>query len=244
MLNERGGGIIFDKDGTLLDFDALWIPVAEAALRRLARRFCVPRRAAEAAGRALGISEGSADRCGLLAAGTYAQIAQCVRNVFSEFDTETAEKEMLRGVCAAFAAEMPRGRILPAVHGLRGVLTDLRREGYTLFVATTDRAASTRECLRALGIADLFAEVFADGTGIPVKPDPAAIGKIADEYGIGPQDLFMTGDTLTDVLFAKNGNIRSIALARTEREREILSSCADAVVRDVSALPEVLKKMR
>ena len=34
-------GIIFDKDGTLLDFEAFWLPVTDGVLKDLAHKFCV-----------------------------------------------------------------------------------------------------------------------------------------------------------------------------------------------------------
>ena len=34
-------GIIFDKDGTLLNFEAFWLPITDGVLKDLAHKFCV-----------------------------------------------------------------------------------------------------------------------------------------------------------------------------------------------------------
>lgn len=89
-------GIIFDKDGTLLDFEAFWLPVTDSVLKDLAHKFCVPAAAEETAKQKIGIHGGKVGKNSVLCAGTYAQMSEIVRTVFSQFGTEAAEKEMYR----------------------------------------------------------------------------------------------------------------------------------------------------
>lgn len=235
-------GVIFDKDGTLLDFEAFWLPVTEGALNELAHKFCVSEQAVRAAEEKLGISGGRAERNGVLCAGTYAQMAEIVREVFSEYGTEAAEREMYREVCRAFEENMHRGEILPSSARLKDTLLALKKEDYRLFVATTDNAGITAACLQKLGIEGLFDGVYTDGAGYPAKPDPFIVDMIVKEHGAEREGLAMVGDTRTDLFFARRGRILGIGYAQNEREKRLLAPLADEVIGDFCELPEILKR--
>ena len=89
----------------------------------------------------------------------------------------------------------------------------------------------------------MFDGVYTDGMGYPAKPDPQIIGEIERSYSMDRESLAMVGDTSTDLLFARNGGIAGIGLARGARERSLLSPLADAVVGDIGELPATLKEL-
>ena len=234
-------GILFDKDGTLLNFEAFWIPVAEGALSALAHKFCVSAETVQVIEEKLGVHCGRANRNGIFCSGTYSEIAEVVRGVFSEYGTETAKKEMYRALCCAFSKNLQRGKIIPTTLELRSVLCWLKNDGYKLFVATTDKADITVTCLHTLGIEDLFDEVYTDGMEYPIKPNPYIIGDIINKYSVARENLIMVGDTYTDILFARNGCISAIGYAKDEEGKQLLLPFADTVIDDLSELPKILK---
>lgn len=231
-------GIIFDKDGTLLDFEAFWLPVTDGVLKDLAHKFCVPAAAEETAKQKIGIHGGKVGKNSVLCAGTYAQMSEIVRTVFSQFGTETAEKEMYRELCSAFEANMFRGEVVPTTPNLRELLQSLKTQGVKLFVATTDNLSITSVCLKKLGIEDLFDGVFTDGAGYPPKPDPYIIERITKEYFVPRDNLMMVGDTCTDLQFARNGRIKA-AYVSQENEGAVLSPSPDFLMRDLNELRSV-----
>lgn len=236
-------GIIFDKDGTLLNFEAFWLPVTESVLTELARKFCVSKEAVQAAEERLGIDSGKADKSGVLCAGTYAEMSEIVRTVFSVYGTETAEREMYRELCRSFGENMNRGEIVPIAPGLKELLFGLKDGGYSLFVATTDNAGLTSVCLKKMGIHGLFDGVYTDGAGYPAKPDPYVIEQIVREHSIAKERLAMVGDTRTDLLFARRGGIAGIGYAADEQVKAFLAPFADALVCDLCELPDTLKEL-
>lgn len=231
-------GIIFDKDGTLLNFEAFWLPVTDGVLKDLAHKFCVPAAAEETAKQKIGIHGGKVGRNSVLRAGTYAQMSEIVRSVFSQFGTEAAEKEMYRELCSAFEANMFRGEVVPTTPNLRELLQSLKTQGVKLFVATTDNLSITSVCLKKLGADGLFDGVFTDGAGYPPKPDPYIIERIAKEYAVPRENLLMVGDTCTDLQFARNGRIKA-AYVSQENEGAVLSPSPDFLMRDLNELRSV-----
>lgn len=231
-------GIIFDKDGTLLNFEAFWLPITDGVLKDLAHKFCVPAAAEETAKQKIGIHDGKVGKNSVLCAGTYAQISEIVRSVFSQFGTEAAEKEMYRELCRAFEENMFRGVVVPTTPDLRDLLLYLKTQGIKLFVATTDNFSITSACLKKLGVDGLFDGVFTDGAGYPPKPDPYIIEKIAKEYAVPRENLLMVGDTCTDLLFARNGRIKA-AYVSQENEDAVLSPSPDFLMRDLNELRSV-----
>ena len=229
-------GIIFDKDGTLLDFEAFWLPVTEGALDALIKQFGLPEDAALRAARRLGIAEGRAKKDGILCAGTYSAIAAEVLSVFSEYGKQIAKEEMEGAVLRAFEENMCRGEVVPAVPDLAELLQALRSEGNRLFVATTDAPFGTAACLKALGI-DLYVYLFyTDGGGCPVKPDPRIVEDIVQKYGICRSRLAVVGDTRTDLDFAERGGIFGIAYLRRAGEDAAFASRAGLIIRDLHEL--------
>lgn len=232
-------GIIFDKDGTLLDFEAFWLPVTDGVLKDLAHKFCVSAEAEKSVKQKIGIHGGKVGRNSVLRAGTYAQMSEIVRAVFSQFGTEAAEKEMYRELCSAFEANMFRGEVVPTTPNLRELLQSLKTQGVKLFVATTDNLSITSVCLKKLGIEDLFDGVFTDGAGYPPKPDPYIIERITKEYFVPRDNLMMVGDTCTDLLFARKGRIKAAAYISQENDISFLSPSADYLIRDLNELRNI-----
>ena len=161
--------IIFDKDGTLLDFDAFWVPVTVAAVKKAAEALGVENAPVEAVLTDLGVRGGITDIDGILCKGTYAQIAEACRKHFGKGSSEQVREAVLEGYNSSVSA----GEVKPVCDHLPQVLMALKEQDIKLFVVTTDNRLITDTCLEKLGIADLFTDVFTDDGRFPTKPDPA-----------------------------------------------------------------------
>ena len=73
--------IIFDKGGTLLDFDAFWVPVSEKAILDVLAYFGEGESLLFEILEAFGVHNGVTDIDGVLCKGTYEEMGEIVYNV-------------------------------------------------------------------------------------------------------------------------------------------------------------------
>ena len=120
--------ILFDKDGTLIDFDAFWIPVSAAAVKDiLSRAGAGDDMLTEVLG-ALGVHGDTTDPDGLLCRGTYGEMGLKIRGVLSEHGIRLSEEEAMRMTGDAFSRSAGAGTVKPVCAGLRGVLERLKEQ--------------------------------------------------------------------------------------------------------------------
>lgn len=232
--------IIFDKDGTLLDFDAFWVTVSDVAVGKILDKLesAAPK---EEVLRALGIVEGKADINGVVVYGTYAQMAEAIYGVLKTYGYTGTVDALLPITVETYHQSIDAGEIRPDCEDLVGVMERFRRAGIRLAVVTADGPVLTEKCLAALGIADCFDRVYTDDGVFPAKPDPFCIHDFCRVIGVEHDEVVMVGDTMTDMIFAKNGGVRAVGIAKEAQSRKILSETTDAVIRDLSQLFDVLE---
>ncbi|MBR5554100.1 MAG: HAD family hydrolase [Clostridia bacterium] len=232
--------IIFDKDGTLIDFDSFWISVSVEVIKDLKNRFDQNDVPVCDFLEAIGVKDGVSDIDGVLCKGTYDEIAEAFLKVAKKHGHDLALSEMSPFVTQSYNKNSLQGDVRGTCDNLRGVLESLKEYGIRLFVVTTDNPEITSLCLEKLGVSDLFEKVFTDDGITPPKPDPSCAFKISEEYSIDLSDIIMVGDTMTDVRFAKNAGIRVISVGANEENRKRHASYADFVFGDVSCIPDLV----
>ena len=228
--------VIFDKDGTLLDFDALWVPVAESAIRRIKKAANCETVSTELLLRGLGVENGITSANGTLCYGTYGEIAKQIGKVLAEHGHACEEDNLIQWTTEAFHESVTAGVIKPTCENLPEVLAALKEAGVKLVLVTADDAVMTEKCLRQLQIASYFDAVFTDDGIHPGKPDPYMIHTYCEREGIDRSCVSMVVDTLTDMEFARNGGIRGIGLAKTRENRDVLRQKADVVLNSLTEL--------
>lgn len=235
--------IIFDKDGTLLDFDPFWVSVSVHAINdtlKAVGREDIPVKECLAA---IGVKDGISDIDAVLCKGTYEEIGEAVHGVLRAHGCETPVAETVRLVIDGYNRNADKGEVLPTCENLKEVLTSLKAQGKKLLVITTDNEVITKSSLARLGVAELFDRICTDDGKTPVKPDPACVFKFCEDTGIPKEHVIMVGDTMTDIRFAKNAGIRSVGVGAKAENRALLAPHADFTVPDVSHIFEILERM-
>lgn len=96
--------------------------------------------------------------------------------------------------------------------GAREALQTLHRENYLLGVATGKSRRGLRATLERHGLADLFV-TLQTADDAPGKPDPTMALQAMTEAGVAPQETVVIGDTVFDVMMARQAGAGALGVS-------------------------------
>lgn len=233
--------IIFDKDGTVLNFEALWVRISELAVTEILTKLNMPLSLLADVLTAFGVEEGIARIDGILCWGTYHDMSEAMHRTLAANGCPLSREELHEVMVESYHRYIREGDILPICPNLREIFLSLREKGLRLFLVTSDDMTGALRCLEALGVRDLFEAVYAHDGITPHKPSPDLFRLVCEQNGLSPSDLVMVGDSMVDIRFAKNGGCLAVGVGHDERNRAILQAGgADLVLPDISYLEDAL----
>lgn len=228
-------GIVFDKDGTLIDFHATWIGVA----RKLALRAAGgdPVRADMLLGQAgYNAATGHFASDSIFAAGTNAEVVELW---YAGLDGE-ARRAMVRDFDDFAAREGAASAV--ALPGVPEAVSTLRASGYRLGVATNDSTAGAERTLLALGLAQMFDAAYGYDAVAAPKPAPDMIHAFADMASLKPAEVAIVGDSRHDLQTGRAAGAGLIVgVLSGTGSRAALEPLADIVLDSAADLPGWLK---
>ncbi len=227
MISRPIKGVIFDKDGTLFDFNATWGAWARNVFE--AETAGDPDQLAPLAA-ALGydLSAGQFLPESLAIASTVDEIAQAVLPFVTETDPDAL---ITRFNTAAIAA--PQVETTPLV----AFISTLKSAGLRAGVATNDAEFPARAHLSAAGIEGLFDFIAGFDSGFGGKPAPGQLLGFCDAMGLAPEDCVMVGDSTHDLYAGRAAGMVTVAVLTGVAGREALAPHADVVLNSIAELP-------
>ena len=231
--------ILFDKDGTLLDFNGTWLPRYRNAAAWVAARSS-GRYSMDDILRLGGYvsASGSWQADSLLAAGSNAQILASwevlLGRAFSVHE--------LDHLAACFG---PGGSgYKPVVEPIRPCLEALVEKGCRLGIATMDDEAQARRTAAGLGIEDLFDFICGADSGFGVKPEPGMVEAFARHIGVSTASVAMVGDSPRDIHMGRRANAGfSIGVLTGAHDAQELARHTDHVLRDITGLIDFIEQV-
>jgi phosphoglycolate phosphatase len=221
--------ILFDKDGTLVDFDRTWAPAVQVVLRHLAggdaelyRKLC-----AES-----GIVDGSHFRPGspLIDEPTSVFAARWAALLGRPADSAFF-KDIDERLCEATTAH------LAPIGDPKAVLNELAGRGYRLGLITNDAEATARAHVRKLGLDDILAFVAGYDSGFGAKPAPGPVVAFAAAVGVPTGQVVLVGDTALDMATARNAGARAVrVLTGPNTSAALQFAKPDAVIASIAQL--------
>ncbi len=226
--------IIFDKDGTLIDFNFMWARWITELAQRLERASNQNLAAALYAAMGYDASRQSVIAGSPLAAHSMAELRVLSAKVVCSIGVSRDDAERATG--AAWFVPDPVALARPLAD-LPRVFSTLRAYGILTAIATSDDRASTLETLRALGIAPMVNALVSADDGLANKPAPDMLLHVCRELNVAPVASVMVGDAVADMQAARAAGIGlRVGVLSGVSTRELLGGEADVIVDSVGAL--------
>ncbi len=229
-------GLLFDKDGTLIDFFGTWMPAYCDAAERIAHAAGRP----EAATGLLlaGGYDRAAERLqpdSLLASGTNEELIELWRVTLGD----DAPHDLDRIVLATFA-DYSEGDVQPTAD-LPPLFDLLRGAGYRLGLATNDDTRAAQATVEHLGVGAFLEFVVGADAGHGGKPGPGMAQAFCLATGLRPSQVAIIGDSAADAGMARAARLgAAIGVCTGAAPAAALQSHFDVVIDSVADLPTLL----
>ena len=221
-------GILFDKDGTLIDYQRTWVPInREVAL------YAAGGDTALAAELLLRFGQDPAtDEVvpgSVLAAGSIDDIA----GAFAGYLGPRTPPGLGAGIERIYSAGGAMHAVL--IDGVREALSELKRRGFRLGVATNDSDGGLEASLSRPNILGVFDFTAGCDSGFGSKPGPGMALAFCKAVGIAPAEAAMVGDAVHDLAMGRAGGFAlAVGVLSGTSAREELEDYADLILDSVS----------
>lgn len=220
--------VVFDKDGTLVDLDALWFPAARGWIEAIAE-------GDHALGQLLGVRLGidlAGERLvpdGIAAASTFDAIRHTTADELTarEWAHDRIDVALSAASRASDAATPAEGTAVLA--DIPTLFTDLTAADLRVAVLTSADRRSTLDFLRQIR-ADHLVHVVVTATDVDhPKPHPQGLLQIADTLGCRTDRILMIGDSVFDHQAARSAGAWFVAVGHRADAAEGADASIDCV---------------
>jgi len=225
--------ILFDKDGTLVDFQRTWGPATHAVLTRLSKgnsatfdRLC-----------AVSLYD-PAERRLLPGSPVVIETTYGYGKLWAEVLGVPLTPEFADRIDGMFF-QTTLDHLTP-IGDVKVLLSDLAARGLRLGLMTNDADANTRAQLQQLGLDRLLEFVAAYDSGHGHKPNPDPVLAFASFAGVAPAEVAVVGDTEHDLAAARAAGAVAVGVLSGPIPRERLLPHADVLLPSIAALDDWL----
>lgn len=228
--------VLFDKDGTLIDFERTYGGATAQVMLALCRNDAqLAAQLAEPAG--FDLNNRTFAPTSMIIAGTARDMAETWGNLLGESDIEA----LIARIDALYLdfsrmSVAPFAETAPALESLKG-------RGLPLGIATNDSEAGARDHAEQAGIHHFFDFFAGHDSGHGQKPGPGMVLAFAQATGLDPAEIAMVGDSLHDLEAARAAGAVRIAVTSGMAAAEELAPASDHVLSGIGALPVLIARL-
>ncbi|MEM9630983.1 MAG: HAD family hydrolase [Pseudomonadota bacterium] len=223
--------VLFDKDGTLFNFNETWGHFCDLMFDTLA-------------GEDEQLKDRLAEVCGYDRSNRTFRTGSLIVNASADEVNEAwsdllpdRSLEEIVSLNHEVYASLP---VFPTCD-LSGVMTDLRDLGLKLGVATNDYEAGAVTQLQEASAMTLFDFVCGSDSGFGRKPEAGMVHGFCERMDIEPHEIIFVGDSTHDMDCARNADVGlSVAVLTGPATEEQLTGHADVILPSIGSLPGYL----
>lgn len=155
-----------------------------------------------------------------------------------------ANPKQLSQLCEEFHDLMKTAHYQAALFpNVKVVLNKLIAKNIHLAIASAKDEKELMSALTHHGIVDKFAKIYA-GNMKYSKPDKAIIIELMEYFKCKNNEVIMIGDTITDITFARNANIKVVAVSSgADSEATLSLANPDMLIENVSQLENIIDNL-
>jgi phosphoglycolate phosphatase len=233
--------IIFDKDGTLIAFHAMWHAWYAKLLDALAALVPLESPLLQELDAILGVDSatGAWDPVGPLTLASTGELKLLIAGSVYRYAARNWPEALRIAAQAEDTARLAldEGSLVQPIGDLAALLERLHAAGLRMAIATTDNRAPTEHQLHQLGVIAQFDTWVCGDDGLPLKPAADMALEVCRRLHIPPEETLLVGDTIADMDMAHAaGCAGAIAVGSGAVPPELLASHADVVIADVHAI--------
>ncbi len=226
-------GILFDKDGTLIDFSETFGPATAAVIRTLANGdMAIANRMASAVD--FDLDEQTFANTSIIIAGTCADQAEVWGKIINRPDSEVLAGE-LDTLFARYATEF-----VTPFQETELVLDHLLGLGLLIGLGTNDSEIGARNQIEKMRFQSKFGFIAGYDSGHGAKPGPGMINAFAAHCRAAPGEIIMVGDSLHDMHAGRAAGALCVAVTTGMADGSTLAPHADHVLAGISGLPALI----
>lgn len=229
-------GIIFDKDGVLVDFEKTWGQVLGDMAERLGGADAgLVRQLEDVAG--LDRTNGGFASGSVWAAGNAEDLLDVWLPLLAGFSRSELEAYLFE-VC-----DNATPHSIVSVKAMKTMFSALRKSGVLLGVATNDSEVSAKRTMAHFGLLDVFSLILGYNSVKNPKPSGDPVLTFCRHCAVEPGEVAVVGDNAHDMemAMAAGAGVRIGVLSGNSTFDE-LSPLADFVVDDITHLPQALQE--
>lgn len=235
-------GILFDKDGTLIDFFSLWLQAAlEVIPEFLEIHRIYSKDLEEDLLGTIGVKDGRVDPEGGLAYKTYEEIANDIKEILKENRILMNVDVITNDLKELFTKAVTKEELkYTPITDLGLLLDELKNQGIRIGLATADTMESAKSCLHSLDIIDYFDYIGADDGVIKPKPSRDMFERFCTQCQLSNEEVAVVGDTRNDMIFAKQSGGIAIGVLSGVSKKENLEMDADYIIPSIKEIVSIL----
>lgn len=237
--------IIFDKDGTLVDFRSTWLPIFEDRLKNIIDLVGFSRDKAgvfiRKSHRAFGITpeRKNIDPKGPFPYSTRFEdeiIFACV--LYSMRVPWEEAREYTRRAIDISENRLSRVELAKPVKNLKKVIEVMYNSGVKLAIATADHTDIAEQTMERFQIKNYFHIIVGSDTVKNGKPHPEMIDYICNTISISKRKTVIIGDTITDMIMGRKAGVGLVVgvIEGGVARRDDLTPIADVVINSISEI--------